>query len=541
MLSGFPTSKITPPRPRVLVRRERLIATLSAAADLGQIVLVVAPGGAGKTTLLADWVRATQRPVAWYALDTGDRDTHRLVAGLLAAIERAVPGITGEARTLLLQGAGDVAVIGMLLGALEQRPLTLVLDDFHRIDEAPNSLALWDQFFRFRPPSLTLVLLSRSVPLLGFASLAAMDALAGLGQKDLGFDAREADALLTAHQLPAHDAAHLSSRSGGWATGILLLARAGTTGMLQLRARQETLVEQFGVELLAGLPGPLRTFLLESAVLGPVTPSEADRILDRQDSALRFADAAARGLFLERLDGHYRYHDLIAEFLQRVLAAQEPARLHHLRARAAEYWLQQQDYGRTLAILAAAAEWPRLRAVLEQIGARLWESGLWGTIMEYVAMLPVAEQSLRLLELAGFAHAELGEYAEALDLADRASAMAASDEEFLRGALLAVQTLVLAGRDAEAIQRAQPALDVAQRVHHQRAIARLRQWRGRVLFHAGQVEEGRADLLAALALHDRLGDARGAALTCAQLASHLADRRGHRVAVTCLGALGTSG
>lgn len=522
-LGGFPAMKLRVPEPSIVVHRARLVQQLQTAAAAHRVVLIVAPGGSGKTVLAADWARTSADPVAWYALDAADRDSRRLIAGLLAAVDHALPGSASAALAALAQGAADIAVLGVLLGNLEGRRLALVLDDFHRVDEAPNSLALWEHFFRFRPADLSLLILSRTVPLLGFASLVAMDALVGLGQRELSFDGEETEALLSAHGLEAQRAAQLSARSGGWATGILLLARAGNSGILQIRARQETLIEQLGNELLAALPGSMRAFLLESVALGPVTAVETDSILERRDSAACFADVAARGLFLENQDSIYQYHDLFAELLVRVFEEENPARLSELRARATSYWLSQRHYTRALQTLAASRDWPRLASVLADLGPSLWSERLWGTIIEFVELLPREWRSLRLLELSGYAYAEQGNYAKALELADSAAALAIDDEEWLRPALLSVQALVLAGRGEESIRRANAALTVAERANHGRAIARLRQFRGRALLHAGHVDAGRDDLLAALAYNEAQGDPVGQAHVLSQLAGQLSE------------------
>src|SRR5690348_6155767 len=117
-LASFPTAKIAVPQPRALIRRERLVAPIGGACAGGRVGPVVAPGGSGKTSLLADWAHHATMHVAWYALDSADRDTRRLVSGLLVAVERVLPGTTAPARAMLSQGAADIAVLGMLLGVL---------------------------------------------------------------------------------------------------------------------------------------------------------------------------------------------------------------------------------------------------------------------------------------------------------------------------------------------------------------------------------------------------------------------------------------
>jgi LuxR family transcriptional regulator, maltose regulon positive regulatory protein len=64
-------------------------------------VLVCAPAGFGKTALLADWARTGRRPVAWLSLDAGDNDPARFWRHVVAALDRARPGVAERVVGLL--------------------------------------------------------------------------------------------------------------------------------------------------------------------------------------------------------------------------------------------------------------------------------------------------------------------------------------------------------------------------------------------------------------------------------------------------------
>jgi len=520
---AWPTAKISPPKPRALVSRQRLVDALDTAALAGRVTIVVAPGGSGKTSLLADWARRAPLPVAWYALDAADRDTRRLAQGLCAAVERALPGAARAAWAALDGGASEAAAMGLLLGALEGRPLTLVLDDFQHLDDLPEAAALWDHILRFRPPTLALVILSRSIPLLGFSTLAALDELVGLGRHELQFDVAEAAELLSAHGFDTARAAQSVARSGGWAAGVLLLGHTGSGGLRFLRARTDALMEHLGSEVLASLPPELRVFLLESAALGPAAPEDADAILERRDSAALYAEAAARGLFLEYDGGLYRYHDLFGEYLVGTLKSEDHARLRAVRRAASTYWSAHDDLPRALASLAEDEDWEMLATVLDTERAALWARGLWGTALAHIEQLPACYRTPRLLALCGRARVQRGEHAEALALADASMAASKSEGEWLDAAILRTQALVLAGQHEEGIQSAESSLSVAQRVGHGAAIIRLREMRGIAYLRVGHLDEGLADLLAALASHEEAGDTDSEARTLTNLATQLVE------------------
>lgn len=519
----WPTAKISLPHSRSLVARTRLLTQVETAARNGQVCLVVAPGGAGKTSLAASWARQTEMPVAWYTIDKADRDTRRLTAGLCAAANYALPGSANTALAALDAGAQEAAAVGLLLGAFEGRRMAFVLDDLHYLDDLSEAVALWDHLLRFRPPTLSLIILSRSVPLLGFAALAALDELLGLGREDLRFDDDEAMTLLEAHGLDGATAPMLVKRSDGWAAGLLLFAHASPNGMRFLRARADALLDHLGGEILDALPADLRLFILESAAIGPATPLEANLILGGQRSTAWYADVAAHGLFLE-LDGDtFRYHDFFAEYLVGVLRAERPDHLRAIRRRAASHWTTQGDLPRALTLLAADKDWEELARLIEAQESVLWAHGQWGTALAHLENLPSPYQTPRLLNLWGRARLQRGEHIQALRLADIGIARSTDDDEWLASAVLRAQALVQAGRYGDVTRAVEAALAVAKNIHHEGAATSLREVRGMARLRLGDYMDGRADLLIALETHHRAKDEVGEAYVLYNLAAYMVE------------------
>jgi len=525
-LGKWPTAKLSVPSPRALLPRPRLRDALSEAVASGGVILISAPAGSGKTSLLADWARHASVPVAWYALDAADRDTRRLLTGLCAAVERALPG-TGTAALAALDGGSKESVAaGLLLGDLDGQRLVLIVDDFQHLDDVPDAVPLWDHLLRFKSSSLSLVVLSRSMPLFGFATLTLSQQITGFGREDLRFDEDEAAALFAVHGIDRVDMApQMVRRSDGWAAGLLLLARTapGTGKMGFLHARGDVLMEHLGREIIGSLPPDLRQFMLESAALGAASCEDADAVLGRSDSADCYAEVAARGLFLERHDIAYRYHDLFGDCLVGVLRAEAPDRLRAIRHAAAMRWIDGGDLPRGLAMLSTNEEWGAVAAVLERERKTVWRQGLWGTALAYAERLPDEYRTPRLVTLAGHARAQRGEHEQALVLADKAMAVASDDEEWLAPAVLRAQVLVSAQRFEEGIRSANAALAVAERIGHSAASMQLREIRGQGYLSLGKVADGRNDLLIALAAYERDKNVLGHARVVTNLATQLVE------------------
>src|SRR6266568_4567831 len=94
-------TKLHVPRPQPgFVPRPRLVEALGEGLARG-LVVVCAPAGFGKTALLADWAGSARRAVAWLSLDTADNDPARFWRHVVAALDRACPGIAERAGPLL--------------------------------------------------------------------------------------------------------------------------------------------------------------------------------------------------------------------------------------------------------------------------------------------------------------------------------------------------------------------------------------------------------------------------------------------------------
>jgi LuxR family transcriptional regulator, maltose regulon positive regulatory protein len=346
-------TKLHLPRPRPgLVARPRLLARLNEG--MGQeLVLVCTPAGFGKTTLLADWVRAGQRPVAWLSLDEADNDPARFWRHLAAALDPVRPGVAERVTALLgsppASFEGPVTALVNELAELAD-DVVLVLDDYHLI-QAPAVHASVEFLLEHLPPSLRLVLASRTDPPLSLATLRGRGQLAELRQADLRFTSQEAAELLGATvgaELPEVAVAALGNRTEGWAAGLQLAALS-----LQGRSDIGEFVEGFSgshryvldyltEEVLDRQPPQLRTFLLESSVLERLCSPLCEAVTGRADSQQLLEQVERANLFLVPLDdvrGWWRYHRLFADLLRVRLQQQWPERVPELH-RAAAGWCE---------------------------------------------------------------------------------------------------------------------------------------------------------------------------------------------------------
>jgi LuxR family transcriptional regulator, maltose regulon positive regulatory protein len=198
-------TKLHVPRPqRGFVPRPRLAEALDEGLAR-RLILVCAPAGFGKTALLADWTRRSQRQVAWLSLEAADNDPARFWRYVVAALDRARPGIAERVGPLLGPPSPPSfeGLVTALINELAAWPggdeMVLVLDDYHLIDARQVHGSL--EFLREHlTAGLHLVLASRSdLPLpLPLPRLRVGGRLAELRAGDLRCTAEEAAARVTA-------------------------------------------------------------------------------------------------------------------------------------------------------------------------------------------------------------------------------------------------------------------------------------------------------------------------------------------------------
>ncbi len=398
-------TKLHVPRPQPgFVPRPRLVQALSEGLARGR-VLMCAPAGFGKTSLLADWARSGRRPVAWLGLDAGDNDPARFWRYVVAALDRAQPGIAGHLGPLLgppppRSFDGFVtALINELAAQPGRDEVLLVLDDYHLVDSGPvhESVAF---LLENLPPGLLLAVSGRADPPLPLARLRARGQLAELRAAELRFTTEEAAALLGAAGPVLPDAAvvALTARTEGWAAGLQLAAlslrgRTDTAGFVAAFSGSHRFVlDYLADEVLDGQPGQVRAFLLETSVLERLSGELCDAVTGRSGSQAMLHDIEQAGLFLVPLDevrGWWRYHHLFADLLRARLEQDQPGRVPELH-RAAAAWFDEHDLGDDAvrhALAARDAAWAA--QLVERYVDSLLRRSEGVTLRRWLSMLPV--------------------------------------------------------------------------------------------------------------------------------------------------------
>jgi LuxR family transcriptional regulator, maltose regulon positive regulatory protein len=478
---------IPPLRPHI-VSRPRLIERLNEGLHR-KLILISAPAGFGKTTLVSEWVEGIERPTAWLSLDEGDNDPARFLAYLVAALQTIAPTI-GEGVLGVLQSPQPPppeAILTAMLNEITTLPdhFVLVLDDYHVIDAKPVDLAL-TYLVEHLPPQMHLVIATREDPQLPLARLRARSHLTEVRAADLRFTASEAAAFLNqvmGLNLSAADIAALEDHTEGWIAGLQLAALAmqghqDVPGFIRAFAGDNRYIVDYLVEeVLQRQPEPVRSFLLQTAILDRLNGPLCDAVTSQEEGNARLEALERGNFFVVPLDDKrhwYRYHHLFAEVLSAQLLAEQPDQVATLHRRASEWYEQHGSAADAIRHALAAKDFERAADLVELAIPAMRQSRQEATVLGWLKALPYELLHARPVLSVGYAWALLlsgeleGVEARLLDAeqwldttADRGEMVVVDDEEF-RG--LPGSIAIFRAAQAQALGNVPDTLKYARRV-----------------------------------------------------------------------------
>ncbi|MCE7875515.1 helix-turn-helix transcriptional regulator, partial [bacterium CPR1] len=353
-------------------------------------------------------------------MDEGDNDPTRFLAYLVAALQ-TVEAMIGAGVVDMLQSPQPPpteSILTALLNDITTIPdnFLLVLDDYHLIEAKPVDKAL-TFLLEHLPPQLHLVITTREDPQLPLARLRARGQLTELRANDLRFTPFEAAEFLNrvmGLKLSEEDITALETRTEGWIAGLQLAALSmqghqDVPGFIRAFAGDHRYIVDYLVdEVLRHQPQPVRSFLLQTAILdrlnGPLCDAvlgkdEGGRMKDEENSSSFVPHPSSFILeYLERgnffvvpLDDKrhwYRYHHLFADVLRMHLMTEQPDQVPALHRRASEWYEQNGSAADAIHHALAAEDFERAADLIERAVPAMRRSRQEATLLGWLQALP---------------------------------------------------------------------------------------------------------------------------------------------------------
>jgi LuxR family maltose regulon positive regulatory protein len=397
-----PTTIVAPRAAHRYVRRQAIEDLAQTVGD-ARVVTVSTPAGFGKTMAMLRWaelLREQGRPVLWMAARAG-LDT---LESFLAALEQALvaAGQRLPERSSLTDLHGWLSGLAAMSGP---RPV-LFIDDAQTLPADIRNFI--DQVIASARDGLTTVIASRGEPGINLARLRSLGYLVEVRVRHLAFSAPEADALirqLLGDAIPGAEIRRIVADTQGWAAGLILAANAwqrdideghppagGTTGL------RHEFASYFHEEVVEGQPQAVRDFIIDTSILGELTPSACAAVVDTADARMMLEDVFHRGLFLTELDrelSRYQYYTLFREMVFGRLMKRAPERAARLHRRASSYFAETGDLQLALDHAVQSGDRLFLADQLELLAEPMIYGGLLYRLDELATELPWDLQQCR--------------------------------------------------------------------------------------------------------------------------------------------------
>jgi LuxR family maltose regulon positive regulatory protein len=481
---------VPPPRP-TLVPRPHLVERLSQGLTL-PLTLISAPAGFGKTTLVSEW-RASDAgrdyPLVCLSLEMDDNDPTRFLTYLVAALGTLKSDLA-ETALGMLQSPQPPPVQALLTGLINDlgeldHSFALVLDDYHVISARPVHEAL-SFLLDHLPRHMHLVLLTRADPPLPLARMRARDQLVEIRVDDLRFTSTESTAFFNQAiglALSDENISALEERTEGWIAGLQLAALAIQTPRSMKRSEDIAsfiaaftgshyyVADYLATEVLNRQSEAVRTFLLQTSILGRMTGELCDHLTGRSDGQGMLRDLETANLFLIPLDEErrwYRYHHLFADVLRTQLQPTYPGQLAELHKCAAEWYEQNGFVSEAVHHAQAAGDQLLVARLMEKNAMAMLMRGEAVTVLNWITPIaPLVREHPWLAIFQSWAFictGQLGQLEHVLQVPDQHLTLSVMDAEAeaMRSHIAVIRALAAARRgDAQqATTLAQQALDL---------------------------------------------------------------------------------
>jgi serine/threonine-protein kinase PknK len=446
-----PVTKYRPPRNiRRMVERSRLTDLLHLGGER-RLIAIHGPAGFGKSTLAVQWsshLKEMGASVAWLAIDRDDNNLVWFLAHVLEAIRKVRP-LRIEELVCALEEHGDDAerfVLTSLIDDIHEsgERLALVIDDWHRVTDAPTIASL-EYLIDNSCHHLQLIVTSRNRSGLPLSRTRVHDELVEIDSSQLKFDIDEAQDFfneLGELALSRTEVTQIVRSTDGWAAALQLASlslrgRSDAAAFIgAMSGRHHAIGDYLAENVLDSLDPPIVDFLLSICVTERICGELALVLTQGRYGQAMLEEVERRDLFLYQADDEgewYRFSGVFSEFLRGRLERDHPERKNDLHRIAFQWFADRRLLREAVDHALAAGDAEQAITLVEECGMYLVDHGQMVTLLGLIDKLPPREilDRPRLQIAIAQANVSLHRSAaavSALDLADSSLKKTADDQ-----------------------------------------------------------------------------------------------------------------
>src|SRR5258707_1400686 len=401
----FLATKILPARFGGLVARPRLVAILSEL-PAKRLAVIKAPAGFGKTSLAATWAEKLEQGgncVGWLTIDSDDDEATRFLFYVSQALHHACPDVGAGAIGLILENnlIDPTTILSSLINDLAEieDDVYLFLEDYHWLSASRVHQTV-AYFLKHAPSHCHVVLTTRTDPPLPLATLRAQNHLIEIDSVALRFDMQETQAFLDRAKpgvLELPDVQLLQRKTEGWPAALRIVASMPSQFGLSFKEYVQNLsgsqrpIAAFCPEMLDPLPVKPVDFILRTAILDRLSGPLCEAVTGSSWSRTILASLAERQMLLTPLDNDgawFRYHTLLAEYLNQRLEADRGIEIPELHGRAALWYASHELWTEAVQHAIAAGASDRAIGWINNCAMALIKRGDLFTLLEWQRQFP---------------------------------------------------------------------------------------------------------------------------------------------------------
>ncbi|WP_462411206.1 BTAD domain-containing putative transcriptional regulator [Neobacillus sp. Marseille-QA0830] len=387
------------------IRRAKLTQKLKKIPDFPLTILHSA-AGFGKSTALALFMKDEKIPGCWYSISSMDDDILPFLSHIIHSIRKAAPDFGMELLNYIetmdryIRSEELSILCSLFINELMEtnREITLILDDFHQIEQSYTINAWMENLLEHIPANLHLVISSRSRPVWKYLTkMKVCGQLLEITKDDLALTMEEMELLLTDLYGLEVEERHLQmiyQLTEGWIIALCMIAQQIPlkNDISDLFEHSSQSLQEFFqylvMEVFSKQSPIIQQFLEQTAIFEEIDEELCSEVIGIQAAASMLEQLKDRNLFIQKTGAaHYRYHALFKEFLEGFFQKNHPEQFRALHERCARFYEKRESWEKALYHYKKIQHVQAIAAILQDHGFRMLEGGKLESLMDLLSLM----------------------------------------------------------------------------------------------------------------------------------------------------------